>query len=452
MRSRFWRTGAAALVLAGLGAYVYFVDSKRPDTPADVKPKEKVFALDKTKVQSLELRPAAGDPVRVAKDGKVWRITAPQPAPADQQEVDTLLAALEGLEIDEVAAETAPRLSEFGLEPPHTTVTVTQQGAPAPLALQVGGKTPDGASVYAKLPQQPRVFTVAAFAASALEKKPFELRDRDVLAVKRDDVKAIDVTGPEGAYTLTRDGAGEWGFTRPLQTRAGRWPVDALLGSLEGLRMESVAAEQAADLKPFGLVTPARSVVITLASGTTRTLQIGNGAGDKLVYAREAASPLVAVVPGAIVDDLAKGMGELRAKRLLDVSVYEVDGLQIEQAGTKRVLARTTTKAEDGLDAYHWKRTALDARDYGANTVQDALFLVGGVEVGAFEDAPRPAASYGLDAPALRVTLQMTGKPSAWFEVGTKDGAYYARRADDQAVLKLDPAKAAELVKAFAGL
>ena len=34
----------------------------------------------------------------------------------------------------------------------------------------------------------------------------------------------------------------------------------------------------------------------------------------------------MAVIPGALVDDLAKGMAELRAKRLLEVATYEVDG------------------------------------------------------------------------------------------------------------------------------
>ena len=45
MKGTFLKTGLAALVLAGLGAYVYFVDAKKPAT--DEKPKQKVFTLDK---------------------------------------------------------------------------------------------------------------------------------------------------------------------------------------------------------------------------------------------------------------------------------------------------------------------------------------------------------------------------------------------------------------------
>jgi hypothetical protein len=34
-------------------------------------------------------------------------------------------------------------------------------------------------------------------------------------------------------------------------------------------------------------------------------------------------------------------------------------------------------------------------------------------------------------------------------ELGKKDGAVYARRTGDSSLLKLDPAKAEELIKAF---
>jgi hypothetical protein len=50
----------------------------------------------------------------------------------------------------------------------------------------------------------------------------------------------------------------------------------------------------------------------------------------------------------------------------------------------------------------------------------------------------------------LKVTLRLgPGKPEDWFEVCRKDDAVYARRAGDDAVLKVDPKKADELLKAF---
>jgi len=270
-------------------------------------------------------------------------------------------------------------------------------------------------------------------------------------------------------YVTPLDGA----FTKPVASRAGRWSVDGLLGTVENLRMESVAAEKATDVKPFGLEKPLRSVGLVLKDGSTRTLEIGAGAPDPTAtpapspspakagakpepmkptkyYARQAGNGLVAVVPATLADDLAKGMGELRAKRLLEVATYETEGFEVVAGGAKRTYAKSTSKDKDGFDKTQWKRTAPDAKDLETTKVEDALFKMGGVEVAEFVDAPQPLAVYGLDAPVLKVTVKAKGE--SWIEVAKKDAAVYARRSGDSAVLKLDPAKAEELLKAFGEL
>ena len=445
----FWKTYVALAAAAGLGAYIYFVESKKEDKPE--KPKEKVLTLDKSKVKELTLAGDAKEEVKLVKDGTSWRMTAPQAAPADAQESESLLTSLEGLEIDEVVSESPGKLAEFGLDPPRTRVAVVQAGAPAQEVL-FGDKTPDQGAVYARQPRRPRVFTVPAYSAAVFDKKPFDLRDRDLLHVSRDAVRKVEVTGPEGGYALVRDERGEWGFTAPLATRAGRWSVDGLLGNLETLRMESVAAEAAGDLKPYGLDQPTRTVKLGLADGNTKALEVGKAAGEKKHYARQAGQPLVAVIPDAVLDTLAKGREDLRAKRLLEVSSFDVQGFDVHAGGAKKVYTRSSSKDKDGVETTRWKRVAPDAKDIDTTKVQDALFLVGGVEVQEFVDKPGGPETYGLDKPVLAVTVREKDKPETSFEVGEKGGTYYARRPGDQAVLKLDAAKAAELVKKFSEL
>ena len=85
-----------------------------------------------------------------------------------------------------------------------------------------------------------------------------------------------------------------------------------------------------------------------------------------------------------------------------------------------------------------------------AAKVQDALFAVGGVDVVEFVDKPAAGPAYGLDQPSLKVTLRFDGgKAPVTFELAEKDGASYARRSNDASVLKVDPKKAADVVKAF---
>src|SRR5207245_6134146 len=109
----FWKTYVTLAVAAGLGAYIYFVESKKEEKPD--KPKEKVLTLDKAKVKELTLAGAGKEEVKLVKDGTAWRMTAPQAAPADSQESESVLSSLEGLEIDQVVTEAPGKLSDFGL-------------------------------------------------------------------------------------------------------------------------------------------------------------------------------------------------------------------------------------------------------------------------------------------------------------------------------------------------
>ena len=124
------------------------------------------------------------------------------------------------------------------------------------------------------------------------------------------------------------------------------------------------------------------------------------------------------------------------------------------QDGVTRKYERSSSKDKDGVDQYKWKRTAPDAKDLDTNAVQDALFGLGGAEATEFIDKPAGLETYGLLPPALKVTLTYEGgnRPPVWMEIGKKDGAAYARRVGDTSVLKLDSAKADEILKSFSGL
>jgi hypothetical protein len=474
----FWKTGAALLVLAGLGAYIYFVERKREPTKEGERPKVTVLSIDKAKATEVEIKSRGGEDIRVSKKDGSWKVDSPFQAPADSSAVDSLLTSLEKLEADEVVVDQTSDLAQYGLAPPSRTVSAVVAGTPGKTSVLFGSKSPDGSSVYAKTPVSPKVYLVPAWVEGSFDKKPFDLRDRDLLHIKRDDVRMLEITGPGGAYTLTRTDAGDWAFTKPLETRAGHWSVDGLLGTVENLRMDQVAAENAKDpkeLKRFGLEPPVRTVGLVMKDGTTHTLQIGASApepnptpaplptpspakkGSKPTppkptkyYAREAGSGLVAVVPAALADDLAKGMGELRAKRLLEVATYDTTGFDAVVGGKKRVYVKSTSKDKDGIEKTQWKRTAPDPKDLDTTKVEDALFKLGGVEAEQFIDQPKEPAAYGLDAPVLKVTVKAKGE--SWVEIGKKDGACYARRSNDAAVLKLDPAKVDELEKAFTEL
>lgn len=451
MKGTFAKTGVLVAIAAGLLGYAYFVERQKP--AGDEKQKETLFSFEKPKVKALAIEPRDAEPIRLVKEAGGWKLVAPQAAAADTTSVETVVDALNGLNVDEVVSEAPSDLAEYGLGTPKATARVEIEGQAKPLVLLVGEKSPDGSGLYAKTDDKPRVFLIASWLGTNFEKKPFDFRDRDVLHLKGADVRTLEVSGPEGAYTLVKKDDGNWGFTAPLVTRAGRWAVDGLISALEGLRFDAVAADDAKDLKPFGLAKPARSVSVSLADGSQRRLEIGSETPEKKWHARDALKASVVVIPPALVDDLKKGMSELRQKRLLDISTYEVEGFEAETAKGKQVYARSSSKGDNDVDVRKWKRSAPDTKELETSKVEDALFKIGGVEAAGFLDAPKAAEAYGLDKPALRLLLRMAGGKSApLLEIGRRDGAAFARRSDDAAILQVDPAKADELLQALEGL
>ena len=473
----FWKTGVALLLAAGLFAFYWLYERKQEPKPETESTKVTLLTVDKSKAKELKISVKGGDGIDLVKQGTFWKLTAPFAAPADTQAVESMFTSLEKLEADELVASDVKDFAQYGLDAPTRSVAAVVEGAPAPLAVDFGAKSPDGSSIYARKPGEAKVYLVASWVEGSFDKKPFDLRDRDLLHVKRDDVRSLEIAGPDGSYALARSEAGEWAFTKPLATRAGRWAVDGLLGTIEGLRMESVAGESVSDAKDvarYGLAKPSRTVTLVTKDGASRTLELGAPAPDPSpsptpspspspspgkkgekpappkptkYYARQAGSGLVAVVPAALADDLAKGMAELRAKRLLEVATYETEGFEVTTAGATKKYAKSSTKDKDGLEKTQWKRTAPDAKELETTKVEDALFKIGGVDVSEFIDAPSAPADYGLDAPVLKVTLKAKG--DSGIELGKKDASYYARRTGDSAILKVDATKAEELLKAF---
>ena len=175
-----------------------------------------------------------------------------------------------------VVAEIAdgPRASTAwtAAEPPVAVASRERQGA---ARAQLGDKTPDGSAVYARDAGAGRASSrspsyVEGVARQEAVRPP---RSRPCSTSSATPCASLEVTGPEGALRARAHAKGRVGLhAGRWPTRAGRWSVDALLGTLEGLRMESVAAERA---------TPRTSSALRPRQAAGRTVTLGLGDGSR---------------------------------------------------------------------------------------------------------------------------------------------------------------------------
>jgi hypothetical protein len=138
-------TIALIVVLAGLGAYIYFVTWKTPEGGDTGKKTDKVFAgVQPDKIEEIRISSASGEATTVKKDNATWQVVTPVAAKADETEVSGITSALATTDIVRVIDENPASLNDYGLSNPRIEVDFKVAGDKEYRKLLIGEKSPTG--------------------------------------------------------------------------------------------------------------------------------------------------------------------------------------------------------------------------------------------------------------------------------------------------------------------
>src|SRR6266436_5170544 len=186
----------AAVVLAALTGVLYWSNHHPPsgDTAkASLDTPPKILSLKQEDISKIAIRKKGGEELDLAKgDAGKWQITAPKPLGADQEAVSSLLSTVSSLNADRLVEDKASDLSQYGLAQPALEIDVTTNDA-KPQKLLFGDDTPAGSALFAKLEGDPRVFTVASYTKTSIDKSANDLRDKRLLTVDFDKLSQIEL-------------------------------------------------------------------------------------------------------------------------------------------------------------------------------------------------------------------------------------------------------------------
>jgi Domain of unknown function (DUF4340) len=392
------RGGKSLLVLLvvalGLGVYIYFVEAKKDLTDSSTK-KEKIFAIDQSKIEEIEVHAVSGETTKLKKNGTVWQIVEPATLEADQSEVNSLLTSLETLEIQRVLDEKPADLKPFELNPPRFTVTVRLAGETAPRRLNVGSKTPTGADLYATIEGQPKLVLLSSYVEDSLNKTPFSFREKSVLKFAREGVDSltIEATG-NPTVSLTKKG-NDWRLLKPVDAKVDFGSVDTVVSKVAQAKMKAIVAPDAtkpsaeitpADLKKYGLDKP--QAVATIGAGSTRaTLALGGTAEDKTLYARDLSRPIVFTVESSLLEDLKKKPDDLRVKDIFEFRTFNAVGVDLTYGGqTVTYEKQKSTSQPQSTTTEVWKQTKPAAKDVDQTKVMDLLTTISNLRADKFDE------------------------------------------------------------------
>lgn len=435
-------------LLVGFVLYIFLVEKPREIRLTQKRQEaKKVFHVDWTKVEAIDLESDSGKVV-LAREKDRWWIREPRALAADKFQVDSLLDRLKEMDQERVVDPTGKEPAAFGLDHPKVRVSFRVEGGAAPTTLALGDKTQVGYSLYARVTAAPEVFLVSASYEYSLKKKLEDLRDRKVLDFDRFSVQGVHLSSPAGEVTLAQKG-GRWWIEEGADRKAGDEEVNHLLNTLSGLRAERFEKDDPArdDLKKYGLLRPTIEVTLTLERGRTLgPLDVGGRSPDlHNYYARVGTEPFVYAVRYDLAEDLSRPAVSFRDRRIfpsfLDTQVERV--VVASPASPTGPISLGHDRGKDRWSLEGGKSARSRAVTQLLGDLRDAQ------AAGFAEGRLLPAIAYGLAPPTERVELYLEGTPAPYvLQIGKtagKGAGFYAATRSLDTIYLVDPKLAKSL-------
>lgn len=433
-----WSTLALVVAAAGLGAYIYFVDSERPATEA----KAKVFAVAADAVEEIRVT-AKGETSLLRKSDGVWKLVEPIATDVDQNEVSALVNGIANLEENREVEPNAGNLAEFGLAEPKADVAFKAAGGVSG-RVRLGDQTPTAGDMYAVKDDGPRVFLVATFTENTLARSAFDLRDKRVLRFERDKADGLEITNAKGTAAMTRADS-TWRITSPSNARGDYGAIEGLLTKLSTTMMAAIAAPEVKDPVMYGLDKPVATVVVKTGSSAA-TLVLGTTVAGK-TFARDLSRAMVFTVDESMTTDMQKAADEYRRREVFDFRGFSAKDVVLTRGAQTVTLAKVKGEGENAAEK--WTVTvagegAFATRDAEAGKADDLITKVAGLRATTF--AAKAAAGA---APVLKVAARFDEQSREEVAFARQGTTIVATRADEGGVATMEASPFDEVLKAL---
>ena len=424
----------AIVVLAALAATLYWSDHRKSSAEA-AKPAAgaapSILKLDENSITKLELKKKDAPAILLTKSGADWKIAEPKPFRADQSAVSGVLSTLSPLNSERLVDEKTPDVQRYGLDHPSLEVDVTEKDNKTQRLL-LGDDTPAGSAVYAALAGDPRVFTIAAYHRSSLDKSVNDLRDKRLLTVSPDKVSRLEIAGKNGNIEFGRN-KDEWQILKPEPTRADVYAVSGLVSKLTDARMDLSASDTEAKQSDsaFAHGTPVATVKLTDES-STEELQIRKSKDS--YYAKSSVVEGAYKINSDLADAVNKKLEDFRDKKLFDFGYADPNKLEIH-SGSK--LVSLMRGGQDWWD---------NGKKIDEDSVRPLISNLRDLSAEAFVDS-------GFTTPEIEATVTSDdGKRVEKVLISKSGSNYVAKRENEPTLYEISATSVDELRKSLDGV
>lgn len=416
------------LVAVGLGVFVYFYEIKGGRKREEARESAKqLFHFTPEDIVHILLQ-RGGETLSFEKRGDEWVMTQPLTTKADQSNLDAIARNLTTSQIERKLSVAADQLTTYGLSQPNVSLTVKLKSGEQH-RLRFGDKDFSGTNVYALIDENPEVVLVPNYLFESADKSLFDLRDKSVLDVEQAEVSMLELKTPAGQFLLTKKGD-DWQIHQPRSLPADSGEVSSILSQLSFARMTEVVAEDAQDVKPYGLDRPTITARVRTEKGAEHVLLLGKKVGEHY-YGKTTARSLVFKVGSDLWTKLDVSLFKLRDKKPVRFNRDEITRVRIQNE-------HQTIVCEKSTDNKWLLKEPSDKKGKEARSSQlfNPLEFSDAKEI---FDTPSKAILTALAHPAVEVQLTKKDGQTITVTVSKKVGdSVYVRNSLSPAVMKFD--------------
>lgn len=419
----YWFTILMALILGGLGAYVYFVELPAERTKAQEKSRQAtLLPFEEGAITSLAVRSPSGELTLMPAKDRGWKITAPIHTEADSRAVEALIRALALGTVLRVVQETATDLAPFGLDEPFVVLTITADSQSETLSL--GDSGPITSTLYALRGSDRNVLLTDLAPNDFLNKTLMAFRKKEVMDFEPSEVDRVRLTYPRTEFVFYRVGGARkdrWTIRAPIEADADQTEVNGLLVKLQNLRalgfIDAGPAYRAVT-KTFGKPTTEVTLRVGGTDQVVKLFQPDPGSGEAFAVTGPEA-PMYRINPMAI-KAFTKDLFTLQDKRLLGIDPDNIAMLEVKTEEVDYVLINQTNR---------W--VLQDQPDTKLNRETVNLFVSRVASLPAelqALDRPGPLTPYGLTSPTAEFTATDKAGNTTRLTLGKRlSGLVYAK-------------------------
>ena len=292
-------------LLAVVSVAVHFLTQPAKQAPADVRVGQPLIARAAVEQVHTVRLSENGKTVTLNKgEGNTWRIAEYYDFPADFTKLSRLISDLTSAKLERLVTQNPERIA--ALEFKDTGIAFSDSAGKETWSLKLG-KYAESGGRFVRFGDENKAFLTRV--NTYLDVEPKNWADTNLLALKPDEIAAVELSFPEGGKTVVATRARkEDTFTSSAAPAGKRLKSDriaSLISSAGSLRYSDTS--DLTDPNAIAAKTHARTVKFTTFDGKTVTVTLGRKPEQKIIKAPEAKKD-GSTGPAALgsVTDLAK--------------------------------------------------------------------------------------------------------------------------------------------------